>query len=355
LPAKKEEVSETVMPYSPASRSADASPVLQTALTALEAGISVVPIRPDGTKQPALTRWKRWQIRRPTVAEVEAWFRDSRRGLALVTGRVSGHLIALDFDDEATFLACLAWRRSIQGDRALNELYEEIARGYEERTPSGGRHLLFRCPTARSKSLQLAVRQTPRRQVLIETREEGGIIIVDPSRGGVHPSGRPYLRLRGSVASICQVAPTARELLYTSLRAFDEQPPRSPCSSLPSYSQPAPHRFLASRDPGSRPGDRFNGDPQVTWESILRPKGWELVRTVGGEGYWRHPRKRGPHYSATTNHDGDGKLHVFSTLAPLPPGSYTRFAAYALLYHGGDFQAAAKALKQRYRSGQPER
>ncbi|MBX5458387.1 MAG: bifunctional DNA primase/polymerase [Thermogemmatispora sp.] len=341
------------MQYSPASRSADASPVLQTALAALEAGISVVPIRPDGTKRPALASWKRWQTIRPTVAEVRAWFRDPRRGLALVTGRISGSLIAIDFDDEATFLA---WRQSIQGDRTLNGLYEEIAHGYEERTPSGGRHLLFRCPGGTdSRSQPLALRQTPRRQVLIETREEGGIIIVDPSRGGVHPSGRPYLRLCGSVSSICQIGPTDRELLYTSLRAFDEPPPRATCSSLPPCSSPAPFRSLASRDLGSRPGDLFNRDPQVTWESILLPKGWELVRIAQGEGYWRHPGKVGAKHSATTNYGGHDFLYVFTPSTVFQPQrAYSKFEAYALLYHGGDFRAAAKALKQRYRSGQPK-
>ncbi|MBE3568401.1 MAG: bifunctional DNA primase/polymerase [Thermogemmatispora sp.] len=340
-------MSETVMPYSPASRSADASPVLQTALTALEAGISVVPIRPDGTKQPALTHWKRWQTIRPTVAEVEAWFRDPRRGLALVTGRVSGHLIALDFDDEAAFLA---WMARLRQDQRLHILYEEIACGYEERTPKGGRHLLLRCLPRSSIGRSQVLARSHQGDVLVETREEGAIIIVAPSAGSVHPTGRPYILLRGGVDSIRTIDPAQLEEIFHSLRVLDKR-------GAPNCTQPSILPTAGPRGPlqlaENRPGDLFNRDPQVTWESILLPKGWELVRTVGREGYWRHPGKRGPHYSATTNHEGDGKLHVFSTSAPLPPGSYTRFAAYALLYHGGNFQAAAKALKQRYRSFPP--
>ena len=323
-----------------------ASPTLQTALAALEAGISVVPIRPDGTKQPALSGWKRLQETKPTFAEVEEWFRHPRRGIALVTGQVSGNLIAVDFDDEATFLA---WLRRIRRDRSLYKLYEEVASGYEERTPKGGRHLLFRCATIAGNQ-KLAVRPVldPQRfQTLAETREQGGIIIVDPSRGGVHPSGRPYLRLRGSVSTIRSIDAASRERLYSSIRAFDEAPPPAPCPSLPPASPQFPGSRAAGSFPGTRPGDLFNRDPRVTWESILTPKGWELVRMVDGEGYWRHPGKIGANHSATTNYGGYDYLYVFTpSTAFQQERAYSKFDAYALLYHGGDFKAAAKALAE---------
>src|SRR5438876_10417025 len=106
------------------------SPTYQVALAALEAGMSVLPIRPDGTKQPALSGWKRYQQEMPPQALVEKWFRQPQRGLALVTGYISGGLIALDFDDLATFHA---WLRCIQHEQVLPDLYEFIASGYEER------------------------------------------------------------------------------------------------------------------------------------------------------------------------------------------------------------------------------
>src|SRR6266568_9157985 len=96
------------------------SPTYQVALAALEAGMSVLPIRPDGTKQPALSGWKRYQQGMPAQALVEEWFRRSQRGLALVTGHISGGLIALDFDDLATFDIWLKW---IRLDQALYALY----------------------------------------------------------------------------------------------------------------------------------------------------------------------------------------------------------------------------------------
>src|SRR3989440_7101116 len=247
------------------------SPTYQVALATLDAGISVLPIRPDGTKQPALSGWKRYQQELPTGALVEEWFRHPQRGLAIVTGHISGGLIALDFDDLATFDA---WLKSIRREQALHDLYEFIASGYEERTPKNGRHLLFRCPGAfagsqRPGNQRLALRPAPepqRFQVLAETREEGGIIIIDPSRGSVHPSGKPYVRIRGGVTTIRVISPEKRALLYDSIRAFDEMPPPPPRG--PALAQPyhPTYHYSGGSGAGERPGDLFDHDPTVTWE-----------------------------------------------------------------------------------------
>ncbi len=52
--------------------------------------------------------------------------------------------------------------------------------------------------------------------------------------------------------------------------------------------------------------------------------------------------------SATTNHDGHDLLYVFSTSTAFESEKgYTKFSAYALLNHQGDFSAAARALVER--------
>jgi Bifunctional DNA primase/polymerase, N-terminal len=327
------------------------TPACQVALAALEAGISVLPVRSDGTKQPALTGWKRYQQEMPTGVVVEEWYRQPQRGLALVTGYISGGLIALDFDDLTTFDA---WLKRIRRDEALHALYERVSSGYEERTPKNGRHLLFRCPVAfcgseKPGNQRLALRPVPepqRFQVLAETREEGGIIIVDPSRGGVHPSGKPYVRIRGGITTIRAITLQERSLLYDSIRAFDEVPAqhqRGGAAARPNCPTFHPSGVTGS---GERPGDLFNNDPGVTWESLLIPLGWQLTRTdERGEGYWRHPGKHGPAHNATTNADGSNRLFCFSASAGLPTERYlTKFEFYAWWYHGGDFKVAAKAL-----------
>src|SRR5262249_48813656 len=52
--------------------------------------------------------------------------------------------------------------------------------------------------------------------------------------------------------------------------------------------------------------------------------------------------------SATTGHDGHDVLYVFTTRTPFDAErGYGKFAAYAVLEHGGDFKAAARALHDR--------
>lgn len=98
---------------------------------------------------------------------------------------------------------------------------------------------------------------------------------------------------------------------------------------------------------GDHPGHRYTR--AVGWADVLGPHGWEPVRQVGGVTYWRRPGKR-VGLSATTGYakgDKNGDLlYVFSTNAdPFEAGvTYSKFAAYCLLDHAGDWRAAARHL-----------
>jgi hypothetical protein len=104
-----------------------------------------------------------------------------------------------------------------------------------------------------------------------------------------------------------------------------------------------------------RPGDDFNvRGPD--WSHILTD--WKLVRESGSARYWQRPGKAGRGCSATTGVCANNKAHdllcVFSSNAAPFPGpengrmcsTRTKFATYALLKHGGDFNAAAKMLSK---------
>ncbi|HEU5375886.1 MAG TPA: bifunctional DNA primase/polymerase [Ktedonobacteraceae bacterium] len=308
-----------------------------TVLQADAAGISVVPIRTDGTKQPALERWRTYQKRRPHAIELERWFSGAEPGIAFITGAVSGNLEALDFDCYDTFEA---WLRLVERDSILSALYEHLSWGYMEATPAGGKHLLYRCDVIEGNQKLASRPHGDRRKTLIETRGEGGLIIVAPSRGKVHESGKPYILLRGGVSSIRAITTHQRELLFAAARTFDKMPPID-LSSIP----PRQPLRLESGVDSPRPGDLFN--QQASWEEVLIPHGWQLVRTSGREGYWRRPGKRGLGISATTNHNGHNLLYVFSssTVFEVEKG-YTKFSAYALLNHNGNFTAAASELAE---------
>lgn len=323
------------MPYLPPERR---SPIYATAISAYQAGINVLPIRADGSKRPALANWRVYQRRRVTPDELDRWFRFPGCGLAVVTGEISGNLEALDIDSSQTYQA---WVDRIRQDETLRTLYTRIATGYLEATPDGGRHLLYRCPNiGRNSTLARKPLAEPQRyQTLIETRGTGGLLIIAPSQGKVHPSGRPYSLLHGDVARIATITAEERSRLLTLAHTFDETP-REIREQQAAYRVSSPH----STDPHStRPGDLFNR--QASWSEILRPHGWLLVRTLDRESQWRRPGKKGPGISATTNYAGSDLLYVFSTSTIFEPErGYTKFAAYALLEHNNDFAAAARTL-----------
>jgi hypothetical protein len=310
---------------------------LEAALAAHAAGLAAVPPREDGTKAP-LGEWKRYQARLPTEAELRAWYRDGRAGLGVVCGAVSGGLECLEFEAEATYQTFMEAAQQLD----LGALVERVDAGYAELSPGGGVHWLYRCPNVAGNT-KLAREPGPDGpKVLIETRGEGGYVITAPSNGRVHPSGRPYVLLRGGFTSIATITPKERAAMHRLARSFDRMPePERPAA------QPAARVEGAG---GGRPGDDFN--QRAAWAELLQPVGWTLVGRRGDVEYWRRPGKQPPGWSATVGHfrgeAGEPVLCVFSTSTPFEAERpYSKFAAYTLLRHGGDWTAAARDLARR--------
>jgi hypothetical protein len=309
--------------------------VYQTALAALSAGISFIPIVADGTKRPAV-RWKEYQQRMPTLREAKHWFSGSNRGIAFLTGAISGGLEMLDFDSRAAYEEFVV--RMQQED--LTGLLESIEQGYKEFSPKGV-HLYYRCALieGNKKLAQRPLQASPWVESKIETRGEGGYSIGVPSKGGVHPSGLPYQLLDGSLATIQTIAPEDRALLLSVARVLDEMPPKKGQAPRDVHQS---HTQFQGKNGVRLPGHIFN--ERATWEEILEPHGWTRLEPIGNEDFWRRPGKdRG--ISATTNYEGSDYLYVFSTSTIFEPRvGISKFAAYTFLEHNGDFSAATKAL-----------
>ena len=62
--------------------------MFESALQACRAGISVLPPREDGSKQPIGDSWTRFQDERASEQQVREWYADGRTGLGLVCGEV---------------------------------------------------------------------------------------------------------------------------------------------------------------------------------------------------------------------------------------------------------------------------
>jgi putative DNA primase/helicase len=334
--------------------------VLSAALAFHDAGCSVIPVAVDGSKRPA-GQWKTYQQTRASRDQVKQWFATGHPGVGVVTGAVSGNLVMLELEGRAVTEGLLAEVGEIALASGLAELWNRITRGYAEATPSGGVHFLVRSLDPVEGNLKLARRPGPAGtvEVLAETRGEGGFVVVAPSHGPVHPTGKAWQRALGDPASIPDLTGDELHAVYTLLRCLDRmpEPPASVPAGKPDTAQPVSDTdaFLrpATAAGGVSPGDDWNA--RASWEQILTPHGWTVVHRRGQETYWRRPGKHDG-ISATTGY-GDGDwLYVFSTSTELPTEqTLTKFAAYAHLEHRGDFSTAASTLRAKgYGTPPPE-
>jgi putative DNA primase/helicase len=323
--------------------------ILSAALAWHAAGCAVVPVRPDGTKAPAVN-WRQYQDQRPTVEQLHAWFTDDTfDGLGLISGRASGGLELLELEGRAVHAGAIAVLDQHAADNGLDDLLTAIAHGCAVTSPSGGLHLLYRVTDGARPNTKLARRlSTPqefaaapgaRLQVLAETRGEGGFIVAAPSGGRTHPTGRPWTLTSGSPHTILTITGEQRDALHALVHLLDEEPPREDTTAL-ARTLPG----LPGATAGTRPGDDFNA--RATWDDILTPHGWTTVRRMGRGYAWRRPGKN-EGISATTGQSTDGadRLYVFTTSTEFESERpYDKLGAYALLEHAGDLTAAVRAL-----------
>ncbi len=301
-------------------------------------GVSVIPILPSGAKAPALVTWKPFQAEIATGEQIKAWFTDERYGLAVVGGAVSGNLLIVDFETESAFFA---WCQHVD-DHDLRDLLTGLPITL---TPKGGRHLFVRSDGPVGGNQKLAQRrptdaeveagETRKAITLIETRGEGGYVLIPPSPPACHPANKPYMLLEGVLHKIPTLPAGDVKTLVSLARLLDELPPPDVFDT-----PPAP-RFADNPDYES-PGDAYNA--RGNWRELLMRHGWTQVRQQGEKVTWRRPGKASG-ISATENYANTGFFYVFSSsAAPLEPRSYRPFALYALLECGSDFRQATREL-----------
>jgi P4 family phage/plasmid primase-like protien len=314
---------------------------LEAALAWHNAGVSTVPILPNGTKRPAV-QWGVYQAKAPELGQVDLWWRNgSEYGLALICGSVSGNLEMLELEGRVTDGASMTRLMTVLDAQGQRELWDLLSGpdGYAEWSPSGGMHLLYRI-TDHPVPGNAKVAAGPDNVVYAETRGEGGYVIVAPTGGLCHPSGQAWIRTRGAYGVLPEITWSQRCALHEAIKLALDERPQLPA---PSLSKASP--VGRSDGAGLSPGDDF--EAHSDWAQILEPHGWVLESQRGPERFWTRPGKNPRDgASATTGGAADrDRLYVFSTStifdAEVP---YTKFGAYALLNFGGNHSEAASAL-----------
>lgn len=146
--------------------------VLSTALDLAARGLTVIPVpRPDAThggKKPTI-RWKQYQTRRPTIAELTGWFA-TPMNMAVLTGRISG-IVVVDADSDAA----LAW------------VFRHLPlTPWQTKTPRGF-HLWYRHPGTRIGN-RVHIK-TGDGELALDVRGDGGFVVAP---GSVHKTGALY-------------------------------------------------------------------------------------------------------------------------------------------------------------------
>lgn len=308
--------------------SEQATALRETASLFLSRGYAPMPVtvdkaprRPgvDPDSRESLIAWKRYQTTPPPAVQVERWFtHPDTRGIGLVLAPRPGGLACLDFDNPDEYDAIDTDLR--QGDDELSAIWARLHR-WHERTPGGGVHLLFTIDDA----------QTIPKLEKIDTLGIG-----KASHCVMHPT--PGYRLISEGKDPAHLAQEELETLTDYIRARQE--PRT----TPAASQTAQRPYTGIQDDANLPGGDYNrrGDHR----QLLEAHGWKFLRKSGDEEYWRRPGKD-TGQSGTWGYAGEPLFHCFTSSVPdlEADRSYSLFALYAALEHGGDYAAAARELR----------
>lgn len=287
----------------------------QEAARLSESGLNVLPAikslkRPNGS-------WREYREKRRAVDEAF----DRCDALAVVCGAISGNVEIIDFDAQAVDFDDWCQRVAELDENAAQTLFSCVL----ETTQSGGKHLAYRCSEPVDGNLKLTTRNVDGyAKTTIETRGEGGIVIVAPTAG--------YAVVRGDWAALPVVSAATRKTFLDAARSLSDAPKEAP--KTPNV---APR---AIADSGDSIADWMR--TQGIIPRLLSANGWRYVETRGDNEHWRRPGKNDG-VSGTLNLE---KLcfYVFSSnAAPLEPNrAYSALQLAATFEFGGDEKAAAR-------------
>lgn len=286
----------------------------EIAVKYLDAGLSVIP---TANKIPALKEWKPYQVK-PMDQDAAVKLFKGAAEIAILAGAVSGGLEVVDVD--------------VKHDNT-GKLWEELREALEDSVPdvfsrlviaktrSGGYHLYYRCDVIKG-NLKLAVKEN--KEVIIETRGEGGYVIAPPSKG--------YEYTQGSPLNIPTITAQEREIVLNIARSFNQAPPEVKVAKVTG----------GSFTDGSSPWEDYNQRGDVI--GLLEAHGWKVVNQRGERINLIRP---GDTDSKTSGnyHTGKRLLLVFSSSTEFNPGQgYPPSEVFKILECNGDSKTSYHKL-----------
>jgi len=284
------------------------------ALEYLEAGLSVIPTKED--KTPAIA-WKKYQTEIIKTEEIDSLFNSP--GLGIICGAISSNLEVIDVDVKHDTTGSL-WDelRGLIEDN-IPEIYNSLVIA---QTKSGGYHIYYRCSEV-AGNLKLALKEN--KEVLIETRGEGGYVIAHPSLG--------YKYIQGEPTNIPTITTEEREILFSISKSFNQLPETIKTASTV-------NNFSSAT--GLSPFEDYNQRGDVI--GLLESHGWRVVNQRGENINLLRPGNTDSKSSGGF-HITKKVLNIFSSSTIFEPGrGYNPSTVYSLLECSGDNKEAYKKL-----------
>lgn len=245
----------------------------------------------------------------------------------------------------------------------LGDLLKRLRAGMLAVSPSDGRHFIYRVsgPVDGNTKLaqrdatpaELAVNPADRYKTLIETRGEGGFVMLAPSHGTAHPNGGAWQIREGGYRTIATITPDERAGLFEVARSFHTA---SPAPVAPPRPSGRPLNVTAHQGVVMSWFDAVVDHLRDTigMRAVLEHYGWQFIFTDRhGRDMLKRPGKDTDGVSGSIN--ANGRLLVFSTATGFtaysgpgtPTPTYDVLDVIAYYDHGNDREAAARAIAER--------
>lgn len=258
-----------------------------------------------GTIRPEIEHEIKPKDKPPYIAKgIKLWGEPT--GVGIITGTISGGLEVIDVDTKHDDTGTL-WDefRTLIKDN-LPDVYSRLV---ISQTQSGGYHIYYRYSSVPG-NLKLSIKLN--KEVLIETRGEGGYVVAPPTPG--------YTYIQGEPGEIPTLTTEERSILLSIARSFNQLPEDKPKIKASS---------TTSSSTGLSPWEDYNSRGDVI--ALLESKGWTVVSQRGERVNLLRP---GDTDSKTSGnfHTGLRTLRVFSSSTEFNPDkAYSPSQVFSLL------------------------
>lgn len=276
-------------------------------------------------KQPTV-KWEEFKTRIATPGELT--FNGS---MALICGHVSGNVECFDIDTKHDK------KLEKRVKEAFGDFFKEITDAVlVQKTISGGYHFVYRCAEI-GRNQKLA--RNAAGEVILETRSEGGYIVIAPTEG--------YKVMRGSFMDIPEISPALRQKLFDYARTLNEH--------FVEVEQLQPKKDAVDTMAGEKPGEHYNRETDAI-PDILRRTGWTLVKENRRQQLWKRPGTTDSMWSGSFSPEHN-TFYVYTSSVPQlqQEKAYRPFSLLTMLQYNGDWSTAASDLYQQGYGARHER